>query len=156
MNIACHAIQTLLATSTIAVILTIEDMFTGGGIFRGILIAVLGSTGFVLFITPHTDAARPLHSLEGHTIAIGIGTCIGIIAYIFPIIPIGAAAALAVGLAMFVMALTGTGHAPAAGTALGVSVQGFHWDVVAMFMLEILVLAINHHLFKRKLENLLG
>jgi hypothetical protein len=47
-----------------------------------------------------------------HAIAIGVGTCIGIIAHTYSVIPIGAVAALAVGLTMFVMALTDTGHAP--------------------------------------------
>jgi len=154
LSLARHAIQTLLATFTIGIILIVEDAFSGGSVSRGILIAALGSTGFVLFITPHAEVAQPRHSLGSHAIAIAAGTLFGVIGHTYSGIPIGIAAAVAVGVTMFIMALTDTSHAPAAGTALGMSVQEFHWDLIVMFLLGILALVFMHHLFKGKLKNL--
>ena len=130
------------------------DVVSGGAISRGILVAALGSTAFILFITPHSESARPRHALGGHLVALGVGALLGVVVSSQTGLHLGIEAALAVGLSMFMMAATDTEHAPAAGTAMAVSVQDFTWDLALLLIASVLVLVIVHRLLHRRLRNL--
>ena len=63
-------------------------------------------------------------------------------------------AALAVGISIFIMAATDTEHAPAAGTAMAVSIQGFTWELALLLIVSVLFLVILHQTLRGRLRNL--
>ena len=118
------------------------------------LVAAIGSTAFILFITPHNDSARPRHAVGGHLIALGVGATFGLGMSSQTELHHGVTAALAVGITMFLMAVTDTEHAPAAGTAMAVSIQGFTWELAVLLIVSVLFLVILHQILRGRLRNL--
>ena len=154
-NLHGYILQASLAAGALAVILVVQDVASGGAISRGILVAALGSTAFILFMTPHTDRARPRRVIGGHLIALATGATLGALAgSAGGELHLGIEAALAVGLSMFFMAATDTEHPPAAGTAMAVSASSFTWMLPLMFISSVLLLVAAHHLLRRRLRNL--
>ncbi len=107
-NLRSYVLQVTLAAVALLLILWLENPLT-----RAALIAAIGSTAFVLFITPDSRSAAPRHVVGGHLIGLVIGSMAG---------SFGAdagqeflcalQAASAVGAAMFLMAAIDTEHAP--------------------------------------------
>lgn len=117
------------------------------------MIAAIGSTAFVLFITPHSETATPRHVLGGHAVALAVGT----VAVSFGgegTVVFALEGALAVGVAMFLMAATNTEHAPAAGTALGVVTHGSSWSLVLLLTASVVALVLIHRLLRPWLRDL--
>ncbi len=118
-----------------------------------VMIASLGATAFIVFITPSNFTANQRNVVGGHT----IGTIIGIL---FSLIPISGTIfpiiiySLTVGTAMFFMALTDMEHPPACATALGIVTMGYTWEMIIAFLTGIIVLSTIHHLTKSKLKDL--
>lgn len=147
-NVWRYLLQCALATAALVVVLSAQDALA-----RLVVVAAIGSTAFVLLITPHSDMASPRHVLGGHAVAIVIGS----IAALFDAtgtFTFALQGSLAVGATMFVMAGTNTEHAPAAGTALGIVGAGFSWGLILFVVSGIVVLVAIHLLLRSRLENL--
>jgi CBS-domain-containing membrane protein len=147
-NLPAYVGQCLLATVALFVVLSLEDALA-----RAVVIAAIGSTAFVLFITPHSDMASPRHVIGGHAIALAAGAVAasfggdGAIAFALE-------GALAVGVALFLMAATNTEHAPAAGTALGVVTHGSSWSLALLLVASIAALVLIHRVLRPWLRDL--
>ena len=127
------------------------------------MIAAIGSTSFVLFVTPHSLTANPRHVIGGHLVALLVGNAFAV----FSGTPVGqnllaqmplvldVEAALAVALSIFLMAATDTEHAPAAGTALGVVVHGFGWGLIVFVVSSAIMLSFVHTMLRPRLRDLL-
>jgi CBS-domain-containing membrane protein len=117
-----YVLQSLLATASIFLVLTILDAD------EAVLIASLGATAFVVFALPETITAYPRNVIGGHFVGLLCGF-LGVIALHFlpqnDNILENAIYAFAVGLSIFIMTITDTEHPPAAGTAMGVVIKGF-------------------------------
>jgi CBS-domain-containing membrane protein len=127
-----------------------------------IMVAALGPTAFVLFITPHSSAATPRHLVGGHLIGLLIGSIFAIVSAGQMIEPFVSAypysldiiAAASVTVCVLLMVLTRTEHAPAAATTLVVLISGFSWALVFFVSASIGVLCVFHQLIKPRLYNL--
>ena len=137
------------------------DLLTGDSIARAVLVAAIASTAFILFIGPRSVTAHPRHSIGGHAVAVAAASLVDLFAeYLsgahfadeFSLL-FGFYAALAVGLAMLLMALTDTEHAPAAGTALAIVAHGVDWQLVVFLTTIVLLLAAVHALLKDRLHD---
>jgi len=62
--------------------------------------------------------------------------------------------ALSVGLSIFIMVITNTEHPPAAGTALGITVQGWNYSTVLIILTTVITLSIIKYLLKSWLKDL--
>ena len=126
------------------------------------IVAALGGTTFLVFARPLAISAQPRRIIGGHV----FGLLCGIVVYFastfgplmeldaeYEILPI-IAAAIAVGLAIFVMAITNTEHPPAAGTALGFFTREWSQDVVVFVIVFAVSLAVIQILFHDKFEDL--
>ena len=158
-NIQPYLFQSFLAFISLLLLLWLA----GAHVARTVIIAAIGSTGFVLFATPHTANAAPRRVIGGHFIGLVIGCALALfdatsgvqqLLLNFPFL-FDVEAALAVGLSMFLMAATNTEHAPAAGTALAVVVQGFSWTLVFFVASSVVVLSLIHRLLRSYLRDLL-
>ncbi len=155
-NPKSYIIQSLLAVIAIAIILYFVEVLTHAAI-----VAALGSSTFVVFAMPHSISAQPRRLIGGHIIGLISGS---IFYFAFLNGPFGELAAnwefiswgvyaLAVGLSIFLMAITNTEHAPAAGTALGV-VAGWSYPIVVFVLASAVSLAIIRRLLRRYLRDL--
>lgn len=153
-----YIIQSLLATVALAIILYFVKVLTHAAI-----VASLGASTFIVFAMPHWVTAQPRRLIGGHVVGILSGTfCY----YVFLTGPIGRLVtnwefatlgvyALAVGLSLFLMALTNTEHPPAAGTALGIVIQPWSYQIVIFVVVSVISLAIIKRLLRRYLRDLI-
>lgn len=143
-NFGKYLWQCTLATFTIFVILVFLDILRHTAI-----IAALGATAFIVFTMPRAYASGPRPLIGGYV----IGLCAGILCFWLStmefriaITPLHINArvifgAVAVGLAIFLMVITNTEHAPAAGIALGLVLN--QWDVLTIIFILVAVLAMS-------------
>ncbi|MDE2838566.1 MAG: HPP family protein [Chloroflexota bacterium] len=151
--------QVGLAAVSLMLALWAADLLTGDSVARAVLVAAIASTAFILFIGPHNVTAQPRHSIGGHAVAVAAASLVYfVVEYLsgaqfsgeFSLL-FGFYAALTVGLAMLLMALTDTEHAPAAGTALAVVAHGVDWALVVFLGTMVLLLAAVHAVLKDRL-----
>jgi len=152
-----YIMQSLLAVVAVAVILYFVEVLTHAAI-----VAALGASAFVVFAMPHSITAHPRRLIGGHVVGLLCGTfCY----YAFLSGPLGKLItswefttlfiyALAVGLSIFLMAITNTEHPPAAGTALGIVAHAWSYQVVIFVLLCAVSLAIVRRLFRSQLRDL--
>jgi CBS-domain-containing membrane protein len=120
-----------------------------------VVAASLAATAFTIFIMPHSITASMRNVVGGYIIAIIFGS-------LFAIIPIKSIIgqdiiyAVAVGCSMFLMAVTNTEHPPAAGTTLGILIDGFSSQIIIGIALGVGVLTIVHWLLKPILLDLIA
>ena len=150
-------IQSLLAVVIVAIILYFVEILTHAAI-----VAALGASAFVVFAMPHSITARSRSLIGGHVVGLLSGTfCY----YVFLTGPLGVLItgwefttlvtyALAVGLSIFLMAITNTEHPPAAGTALGIVAHAWSTQVVIFVLLCAIGLAIFRLLLGSRLRDL--
>jgi CBS-domain-containing membrane protein len=129
-----YIFQCLIATVAILVILIFLDFLNEAAI-----IASLGASVFIIFTMPTSYSSEPRRLIGGYT----VGLTTGIILYLISKIVqnmIGESqilliifGALAVGVAIFIMAITNTEHAPAAGISLGLMIN--QWDYITIIFI---------------------
>ncbi len=114
-------LQTLLAFVSLAVALALLGIMG-----RRALVAALGSSLFIGFLTPNSYTARARNMVGSHILSGGIGMGVHQLLKFFPETQatLIILSSLAVALSMFVMVITDTEHPPAAGTALGLATAG--------------------------------
>lgn len=152
-----YIIQSLLAVVALAIILYFVETLTHAAI-----VAALGSSAFIVFAMPKSITARPRRLIGGHVVGLLSGTfCY----YVFLSGPLGKLVtswefttlfiyALAVGLSIFLMAITNTEHPPAAGTALGIVAHAWSYQVVIFILLAAVGLAVARRLLRGYLRDL--
>lgn len=150
-------LQSLLAVVAVAVILYFVEVLTHAAI-----VAALGADAFIVFAMPHSITACRRRLIGGHVVGLLCGTfCY----YAFLSGPLGKLMtgwefttlfvyALAVGLSIFLMAITNTEHPLAAGTALGIVGHAWSYQVVIFVLLCAVSLAIVRRLFRSRLRDL--
>jgi CBS-domain-containing membrane protein len=150
-------IQSLLAVVILAIILYFVETLTHAAI-----VAALGSSAFVVFAMPQSVAAQPRRLIGGHVVGILSGT---LCYFVFLGGPLGEIItgwefttlfvyALAVGLSIFLMAITNTEHPPAAGTALGIAAHTWSYQIVLFILLSVIILAVIRAIMKSRLKDL--
>ena len=153
-----YILQSLLATIALTIILYFINIFTNTAI-----VASLGATTFIIFAMPKYETAQPRRVIGGHIFGIIVGIlCFYLYSHIqnennfflsyemFKIlIP-----AISVGLAIFTMVITNTEHPPAAGTALGITIQGCSYSTILVIISTILLLSLFKYLLKTWLKDL--
>ena len=120
------------------------------------IVASLGASFFIAFTMPKTQASKPRPLIGGYLIGISTGSLCSMLASTFIVegsyVIFGA---LAVGVAIFLMVVTNTEHAPAAGIALGLVINKWdHWTL--LFILGAVVfLTVVKRLLRSVLINLI-
>ena len=153
-----YILQSLLATIALTIILYFENIFTNTAV-----IASLGATTFIIFAMPKYETAQPRRVIGGHIFGIIVGIfCSYLYSHIQNennfflsqemlkiLIP-----SLSVGLSIFFMVITNTEHPPAAGTALGIVVQGWSYSTILVILITISLLSLTKYLLKPWLKDL--
>ena len=154
-----YIFQCTLATLTILAVLFFLDVLTETAI-----IAALGASAFVVFAIPNSYSSDPRRLIGGYVVGIIVGIICYYISIIFPIsnfftntetslIVFGA---VAVGVAIFIMAVTNTEHPPAAGIALGLVINRWDWMTIIFILCAITWLSVIRKILKPLLIDLIS
>ena len=140
-NLGRYIFQCGIATAAILLILIFLNVLTNTAI-----IAALGATAFIVFTMPKAYASGPRPLIGGYLIGIIVGCAFSLLSTLRFVLPFFITritsytifGALAVGIAIFLMAVTNTEHAPATGIALGLVIND--WDYSTVFFVFTAVL----------------
>ncbi|MDJ0653625.1 MAG: HPP family protein [Xanthomonadales bacterium] len=152
-----YGLQCLMATLSIFAVLTVLDAVT-----QTVLVASLGASSFIAFTMPHVESARPRYLVGGYVIGTiaGCGMSLagagvaasGVIdGNSLPL----AFAALATGIAIFLMVITNTEHPPAAALALGFALNEWNITTIAVVFIGIVAISAIKEVGKSNMMDLL-
>ena len=136
-NLWRYLSQCFLATLTILAVLLFLDILNEAAI-----IAALGASAFVVFTMPTKYSSDPRRLIGGYTVGVTIGCSFHFLStsnkFFGPLIgnhqlSLILCASVAVGMSMFIMSVTNTEHAPAAGIALGLVLN--RWDYITIIFI---------------------
>lgn len=146
--------QSVLAMITMFVVLFFVNIATGG-----IIVAVIGSSAFIVFAMPHETTAKTRNVIGGHI----VGVTAGALSYYLSMAFITASqhthvyifsASVAVGLSTLMMVVTDTEHPPAGGTAIWVALYGLMSKGTLFIIIGCVLLAIARLMLINKMVNL--
>jgi len=154
-----YVLQCVLSAPSMFVILAIFNSISNAAV-----IAALGASNFIVFVSPRKNLSRPRYLIGGYAVGLAVGAAcfwlshwmvlpprLGLMADL-PFVVFGASAA---GLATFVMVITDTEHPPAAGASLGlVLLEQWSWTVPFAIMAAVVLLCLIKRLLKRFLMDL--
>ena len=126
-----YVFQCGLASLTMAAVLVFMDVLSHTAI-----IASLGASFFIVFTMPKSYPSDPRRLIGGYIIGISIGGLCDLLSMWSLMASLVRSShvmfgALAVGIAIFLMVITDTEHAPAAGIALGLVINEWdHWTIL--------------------------
>ena len=133
-HIRRYALQCSLATVVVLILLVALDAVT-----QTVLIAALGASTFIAFAVPRSLVSSPRCMIGGYLVGIVSGTLMSTLNVAFEFsdvvlthVSLIVFAALATGLAMFLMVVTRTEHPPAAALALGLVFN--QWSAVTLLV----------------------
>ncbi len=150
-------IQGALASFMILIILFVLDI-----VEETALIAALASTAFVGFTMPHSESSGPRRLMGGYAVSMIIGISCSMVAQHGSTLPAISnealtisMASISVGLSIFVMVITDTEHAPAAGLALGLVLNPWNATTIVLILFSISFMTTSKHLLKKYMINLI-
>ena len=158
-----YFLQCCLASISLILILLIGDTL------KTAIVVGIASSAFTIFVVPNSVAATPRKVIGGHLLAAFIGTLIALTLQSPPLIQmvlenryfLDVAAALSVGIGVFLMVVTNTEHPPAAGTSLGLVIQcceaniGVDWSSIIFIIVSAGLLSGVRIVLRDKMVNLL-
>ena len=128
----------------------------------GIVVASLGATSFILFVTPHTNGSRPRYVIGGYLCGTAVGTLFNLLhTQVFEPIFGGADYAMvllcaaAVAVTTFIMIVVNTEHPPGAALALGLVAGPGSMRMALAALAGVLLLCAVRRLLKKYLKNLI-
>ena len=154
-----YIFQCILATLTILAVLIFLDVLKETAI-----ITALGASAFIIFTMPTQYSSDPRRLIGGYI----VGLIVGLIFYFLSksqriitfqfsetttLVIFGA---IAIGFAIFIMALTNTEHAPAAGIALGLVINPWDYITLIFIVIAVLYLASIRYLLREYLMDLIS
>ena len=148
--------QSVLVFISLCMILTLYR-FLGG-----IIVASLGASSFILFVTPHTNTSRAINLIGGYL----FGSVSGVaFAYLYKTLSLleftgkdfamVAVCAFAAAVTTLLMILTRLVHPPSAALALGLTTDPNSLIIAVAAVGGVVILCSIRHLLKRYLKNLL-
>jgi CBS-domain-containing membrane protein len=154
-----YIFQCILATLTILAVLIFLDVLKETAI-----ITALGASAFIVFTMPTQYSSDPRRLIGGYI----VGLIVGLIFYFLSksqikntfqfsetttLVIFGA---IAIGFAIFIMAVTNTEHAPAAGISLGLVINRWDYLTIIFIFIAVLWLASIRYLLRGYLMDLIS
>ncbi len=142
-----YIFQSFLATLTTFLVLLALS------VKHAVIVASIGSTAFIIFVTPEKKIARARNVIGGHLIGLITGSLCALIPHLLFLHSI-IIYSLAVGFSILIMVITDTKHPPASGTALGVAISAFSLDVIITVIVSTIILSLVHYFLRPFLKDL--
>jgi CBS-domain-containing membrane protein len=140
-NTLKYIFQCVLATLTIFAVLVFLDVLKETAI-----ITALGASAFIVFTMPTQYSSDPRRLIGGYIVGLIVGFVFFLITQsqirdilaFSDTVTLVIFGAIAIGFAIFIMAVTNTEHAPAAGIALGLVIN--RWDYLTIIFIVIAII----------------
>ena len=150
-NTLKYIFQCVLASLTVLAVLIFLDVLNETAI-----ITALGASAFIVFITPTQYSSDPRRLIGGYIVGLTIGLIFYLVSdteiinevftsHTMLLVVLGA---IAVGFSLFIMAVTNTEHAPAAGIALGLVINKWDYMTIIFIIGAILWMSLVRKLLK--------
>ena len=143
-NYIYQSLAATVATMLILLVLSLE---------HAVVVASIAASIFIVFTMPNAVSARKRAIIGGHWFGLALGSLWALVPQPYPFISL-IVFSLAVGTTMFAMVVFDMEHPPAAGTALGVAITGFSWNVGIAIITSTILLAIIRTVFRPHLKDL--
>lgn len=156
-----HRWRTYVGQSILAAILLWVVLLAQTVLSNGAIVAAIASSVAIVFVVPHSVASSPVRIIGGHTSAVIAAYIVVAIALLFPDSIADATwfndllGAVAVGLVVLLMSISNTEHAPAAGTALGLGIDGAPGEAVLFIITAAILVGVARIVLGPRLHNLL-
>ena len=132
-------------------------------VLQSAIVVAIASTAFIIFVVPHGRVSGPRRVIGGHLVAVAVGTAVWGLNLTPELGQLAVGdhmaqdliAVASVGLSILIMVLTNTEHPPAAGTVLGLVVEGWTPSAVLVVLLAAVLLSAVHMLLRPRLVNLI-
>jgi len=155
-NKSRYIIQAAFGAGAVAVALLLFDVVN-----QPMIIASFGASAFIVFTRPQSYTADARHVIGAYIIGILVGCTFHWVTFVsldnyttLQIIHV-VAAAFAVGLSMFLMAITNTEHAPGTSIALAFAINDWTLKTIVLVMIGIIFISIIHKATKRWMVDVL-
>jgi CBS-domain-containing membrane protein len=128
----------------------------------GIIVASLGASSFILFVTPHTNSSKSINLIGGYICGSISGVTFGLLHGVFNMLDfekmhaaliIGCAAAAAG--AMLLMVLAAVPHPPAAALAIGLASSPQSPLMAFAAIIGVVIICVVRYLLRKRLKNLI-
>ena len=147
----------MLATLTLLAVLFFLDV-----LFETAIIAALGASAFIVFTMPKTYSSDPRRLIGGYLVGISVGVVLYFVSkaefskdlFSSDTTPLIVFGAISVGIAIFIMAITNTEHAPAAGIALGLVINEWTNTTLIFILVAIIWMTVVRKILGPYLINL--
>ncbi len=158
-NTLKYIAQCFLATLTIFAVLIFLDVLNETAI-----ITALGASALIVFTMPTQYSSDPRRLIGGYIVGLAVGFLFYLISQsqIKNILSFSETTnlvifgAIAVGFSIFIMAVTNTEHAPAAGIALGLVINRWDYLTIIFILLAVLWLTSIRLILRRYLMDLIS
>lgn len=143
-NYIFQSLAATIATMIILLALSLEN---------AVVVASIAASIFIVFAMPNAVSARKRAIIGGHWFGLALGSLWALIPQPYHFISI-IVFSLAVGSTMLAMVIFDMEHPPACGTALGIAITGFSWNVGIAIITSTILLAIIRTVFRPYLKDL--
>jgi CBS-domain-containing membrane protein len=143
-NYVFQSLAATIATMLILLTLSMRD---------AVIVASIAASIFIVFTMPNSVSARKRAIIGGHLLGLIFGSFWALIPQPYPFVSI-IVFSLAVGTTMLAMVIFDVEHPPAAGTALGVAITGFSWNVGIAIITSTILLVFIRTVFRPYLRDL--
>lgn len=123
--------------------------------------SAVASSTYIVFTRPSCDASRSLHLVGAYAISITVGiACSHMLVFVsqhtgLPYVRVvELVTAVSVGVALFLQTILGFSHPPAAGLALILTSEYWHYDTIIIILIAICVLALISQLLRKHIKDL--
>jgi CBS-domain-containing membrane protein len=150
------ALQCALVFASLSGILALYELLDG------VIVASLGASSFILFVTPHTNSSKSINLIGGYICGSLSGVSFSFLHNAFNMFDyegmhfaliIGCASAAAV--AMLLMVLAGVPHPPAAALAIGLAADPRSPVMAFAALIGVTILCIIRNSLKKYVKNLI-
>lgn len=132
------------------------------GLFGGIIVASLGASSCILFLTPHTKASQAKNLIGGYLFAAISGVAFGALHTALDAVRIAevdiiliVVCAFAASITTLMMVLTRLVHPPSAALALGLAADPHRLRTAAAALIGIAILCVIRRLLGKYMRNLI-
>ena len=154
-----YIVQCFLATLTVLAVLLFLDILNETAI-----ITALGASAFIVFVMPTQYSSDPRRLIGGYLVGLIVGFVFYLVSKSEILTPyienqttlLVIFGAISVGTSVFIMAVTNTEHAPAAGIALGLVINRWDYLTIIFIIIAIIWLASVRIILKKYLMDLIS
>jgi len=157
--------QPLLAIIYVGVVLWVLSFVDSSQLIWAVGAGALSSSSCIVFSTPKNCSGNSKHLIGGYVLGALVGVCVHfVMSNLMPLLSADAVmvnskvfwalASISVGITIILMAKLDMFHPPAVGLSLVLVLDIHHYEIIAVIVMAVIVLALLRHFLNPHLKNL--